>query len=235
LIAGLLVVVLLGIGGAVFWKARGPRRQAADPAHEAAIERQRVAAFDPSFDPAKPAGSIEGIVKDADGKAVDGAVVAVLRNQGKNDLPAFGRPNPKVATTSGGGRFRLSDVLSGEYAVTATALQGAPARQPKVEVKSGQKTEVTLTLGRGGVLFTGEVFDVGGGPIAGARAMVRTIRDFKGAGDAGGRLPGAVRRQGDLPHPAGSGRAQPQRARGWLRTGAGLAGAVDARRPGATS
>jgi protocatechuate 3,4-dioxygenase beta subunit len=177
-----LLVVLLAGGGAVFWKARGPRRQAASPAHEAEVERRRVAALDPSFDPAKPAGSIEGVVKDPDGKPVDGAVVAVTRNRGKDELPSFGPPKPRVATTANGGRFRVPDVLAGEYSVTAAAVEGAPAREPKVAVQSGQKAEVTLTLGRGGVLFTGEVFDVGGGPIAGARALLRTVRDFKGPG-----------------------------------------------------
>ena len=185
LIAGLLVA-LLGIGGFAIWKARGPRRQAVTPAQEAELEKQRLAAFDPTFDPAKPAGSIEGLVKDADGKPVDGAVVAILRNRGKDELPTAGRPTPRLATTSGGGRFRLADVLPGEYAVTASAAEGAPARQGKVEVKSGQKTDLTLTLGKGGVLFTGEVFDVGGGPIAGARALVRTQRDFKGPNEPGG-------------------------------------------------
>jgi protocatechuate 3,4-dioxygenase beta subunit len=181
-----LLVALMGIGGAVVWKMRAPKRPPPTAAQEAEVERRRVTALDPAFDPAKPAGSIEGLVKDADGKPVDGAVVAVTRNRGKDELPAGSRPNPRAATTAGGGRFRLTDVLAGEYAVTAAAPEGAPARQPKVVVKSGQTTEVTLTLGRGGVLFTGEVFDVGGGPIAGARALLRTIRDFKGPGEMGG-------------------------------------------------
>src|SRR5881394_3851187 len=92
LVAPLLVLILVAGGGAVVWKLRGPRRQAATPAQEAELERQRVAAFDP----AKPAGSIEGLVKDADGKPVDGAVVAVTRNRGKDELPSFSRPIPRV-------------------------------------------------------------------------------------------------------------------------------------------
>jgi protocatechuate 3,4-dioxygenase beta subunit len=180
-ISALLVVLLAG--GGVVWKARRPKHQADSPAHEAEVERRRVAALDPSFDPARPGGSIEGVVKDADGKPVDGAVVAVSRNRGKDELPSFSRPNPRVATSAGGGRFRLADVLEGEYSVTAAALEGAPAREPRVAVQAGKKTEVALTLGRGGVVFTGEVFDVGGGPIAGAKALLRTVRDFRGPGD----------------------------------------------------
>src|SRR4029453_1920680 len=39
---------------------------------EAEIERRRVAAVDPAFDPTKAAGAIAGLVRDAEGRPVDG-------------------------------------------------------------------------------------------------------------------------------------------------------------------
>jgi hypothetical protein len=170
-----VVVALVLAAGVAAWKlvASPGRRQAHSPATEAEVERRRVAAVDPAFDPAAPAGTVEGVVKDAQGRAVDGAVVAIVRQRGRDELPSFGRPTPRTTATSGGGKFQLTEVVPGEYGVTASAPEGAPARQSKVAVASGKTTQVTLTLGAGGALFTGEVQDVGGGPIAGARAMFR--------------------------------------------------------------
>ena len=113
LVLPLVILGVVAIGGVALWKLRGSGRQVMSPAQEAEQERRRVAAFDPAFDPAKPAGSLEGTVKDADGRPVDGAIVAAIRNRGKDEAPSFARPNPRVATTAGGGRFRLQDVLPG--------------------------------------------------------------------------------------------------------------------------
>jgi protocatechuate 3,4-dioxygenase beta subunit len=173
-VLAVVVVAVVVTAGIAVWKVAAPgRHQAQSPATEAELERRRVEAVDPTFDPDAPAGTIAGLVKDAQGRPVDGAVVAIIRQRGRDELPSFGRPTPRTTSTSGGGRFQLSEVLPGDYGVTATAPEGSPARQSKVAVASGKTTQVTLTLGTGGALFTGEVQDVGGGPIAGARAMFR--------------------------------------------------------------
>jgi len=174
-VIGLVAILVFVLVGSFAWrKLRGPGGQAgSSPEQDVERERQRVAAFDPSFDPAKPTGSIAGLVRDGEGKPVDGAIVAITRNRGKDELPTFSRPTPRTTVTAGGGRFKLDDVLPGEYGVTATALAWVPARQSKVGVRSEKTTEVTLTLGKGGALFTGEVLDVGGGSVAGAKALLR--------------------------------------------------------------
>jgi hypothetical protein len=169
----LLVLVGAGVRG---WRAR---RRASARAPEAELERRRVAAMDPAFDPAKPAGGIAGVVRTSDGKPAAGAVVAIVRNRGKDELPSFNAPIPRVAITDGDGRFLLADVIPGEYGVTATSLQGSPARQ-EVAVASQKTAEVVLTLGSGGALLTGQVHDVGGGPVAAARAIVRSMEMFGG-------------------------------------------------------
>jgi hypothetical protein len=183
-ILAVVAALVLAAGGVAFWKSRSVGGGALSPAQEAARERERVAAFDPAFDPAKPAGGIAGVVRDPDGNPVDGAVVAVTRNPGKTELPSFRRPSARTTLTSGGGRFRLDDVLPGDYGVTATALAWAPARNGKVKVDSEKTAEVALVLARGGVLFTGEVQDVGGGPVAGARALLRATGFMLRPGDA---------------------------------------------------
>jgi hypothetical protein len=175
LLYGAMVLVLL-VGGVALWKLGTKGGRGGPVASERERERHRVAALDPGFDPGKPGGTLEGIVNDAEGKPVDGAAVAVTRQRSRDDLPSFSRPIPRTALTANGGRFTLADVLPGEYGVTATALVGSPARQNKVAITSGQTTQVTLTLGTGGALLTGEVQDAGGGPIGGAKALLRTIK-----------------------------------------------------------
>jgi hypothetical protein len=181
IVVGLVALVL--VGGAAVWKLRGARPARAPAVSDVESERRRVIALDPSFDPAKPGGAIAGVVKDADGRAVSGAVVAATRQRGRDEVPTVSRPIPRVAVTGADGRFVLADVLAGDYGLTATAPVGAPARQSKVPVTSGKTSEVTLTLGRGGVLLTGEVTDIGGGAIGGAKALVRSMGMFIRPGD----------------------------------------------------
>jgi hypothetical protein len=173
-----LLAVLLLAGGGLTWRRLHGRQRAPAATSDIEVERRRVAAFDPSFDPAQPGGGLAGVVEDAAGKPVAGAVVAAIRRPGRNELPTVSRPLPRVATTGNDGRFQLADVLAGEYGVTATAPVGSPARQNKVAVASGKTTLLTLTLGKGGVLMTGEVTDVGGGGIAGAKALIRSTGIF---------------------------------------------------------
>jgi hypothetical protein len=173
-----VLVALVLLGGGLAWRRMHGRTHPSGAASEVETERRRVAAFDPSFDPAKPGGALAGVVTDADGKPVAGAVVAAIRRPGRDELPTFSRPVPRVATTGNDGRFQLTDVLAGEYGVTATAPVGSPARQNKVAVAPGKTTELVLALGKGGVLMTGEVTDVGGGGIAGARALIRSTGIF---------------------------------------------------------
>lgn len=178
-----VVAVLVLLGGAVAWQLSRSPGPTAGAVSEMETERRRVAALDPTFDPAKPSGGIAGVVKDAEGRPVTGAIVAATRQRGRDEVPAFSRALPRVAVTGADGRFQLGDVLPGDYGLTATAPVGAPARQSKVAVVSGKTSEVTLTLGSGGVLLTGEVTDVGGGAIGGARALIRSMGLFVRPGD----------------------------------------------------
>ena len=182
-VLSLLVGLVVVAGGLAVRKLAGPKRGSAAALPDEEVERRRVAAFDPTFDPARPGGALAGLVKDADGRPVDGAIVAVTRQRGKEELPTMSRPIPRTTVTDGGGRFQLADVLPGDYGVTATASAGSPGRLSKVKVTSGQTTEVTVTLGQGGFLLTGEVSDVGGGAIGGAKALVRSMGMFLRPGD----------------------------------------------------
>ena len=126
----ILAAVLLG-GGFTIWKLATPSKRGASPAQEAEAERRRVAALDPAFDPAKPGGGVAGMVKDADGRPVAGAMVAATRQRGRDELPAFSRPIPRTAVTGGDGRFQLTDVLPGDYGLTATRPTGRRPARPR--------------------------------------------------------------------------------------------------------
>jgi hypothetical protein len=91
LVAAVLVMLAV-LGGRLAWKLVHGRGHANATAPDLERERRRVAAFDPSFDPAKPAGALAGQVKDTDGRPVPGAVVAAVRRPGRDELPTFSRP-----------------------------------------------------------------------------------------------------------------------------------------------
>jgi protocatechuate 3,4-dioxygenase beta subunit len=184
-----VILLSLTAGWVAYWKLRarpGNGSSSSSPQSEAERERRRVAAFDPGYDPAHPKSIVEGVVKDGSSRPVDGAMVALTRNRGRDELPPFSRPIPRTATTTAGGRFRFDDVIPGDYGITAISPDGAPARRPMVEVSPGKAVQLTLTLGVGGVLFAGQIHDAGGGPVPGARAVLRAGGFVGPAMEAGG-------------------------------------------------
>src|SRR5687767_11068885 len=98
-----VVAVLVLIGGVTAWRLYRPERGRAPAVSDLEKERRRVAAFDPTFDAAKPTGGIAGVVKDAEGRTVAGAVVAATRQRGRDEIPAFSRPIPRVGVTGANG------------------------------------------------------------------------------------------------------------------------------------
>ena len=118
----------------------------------------------------KDTGTVSGTVVDKDGKAVSGAKVSLFhqgdrgnkdtakheekkeKELAEGDKPADkpkDKPQPvATATTDDAGKFTLSDVPAGAYKVQAR-LKGVGAGGEKVEVKSGETTEVKLTLAEG--------------------------------------------------------------------------------------
>jgi erythromycin esterase len=135
----------------------------------------------PDSPPAR-AGAIEGRALDAAGHPVAGALVAaVSENQGIDE--ASTRPAAFVRSGSDG-RFRLSPLPPGPYAVTATARGWVAAYVGGKSLKAAatlRKVELRFAAGSMGGTLRGVVKDHRGAAVPGAQ--VRAMRYSELAGD----------------------------------------------------
>jgi hypothetical protein len=105
---------------------------------------------------ATPVGIIAGIVKDASGNPIGGVTVTCSNY---------------ANTTHANGSYRLSNVLAGNYTVTASKNGYQTSSQTSIRVVAGQTTNLNFTLtplpttGH----ITGTVTDANGNPIEGAQ------------------------------------------------------------------
>ncbi len=190
-----LIALVAGLGGLGVWQLRKHGRSPADSDDTAAGDgagapgrrlvkgtgttwREEDAVRDSS-------GVIEGLVLDADGKPVDGAQVTLGRARGRGEdtvTSTYWLPKG-LATSAGGGHFRIDHLVPGEYAATATREGVGPGLVRSIEVKANETARVQIRLAREGLVLSGRVLDVGGGGISGARLSVFT-RSVGGAGRA---------------------------------------------------
>ncbi|HKB15587.1 MAG TPA: carboxypeptidase regulatory-like domain-containing protein, partial [Planctomycetota bacterium] len=128
-------------------------------------------------------GSIEGIVRTAEGPPVAGARVHARQEQ--SVVWPLLAPPPEYETTTGpDGRFRLANVKPGRVRVTAwtnTHVSGQPESAPSdsgrendqgIEVRSGKTAGPVEILLRPGLILAGTVAGPEGGPIADAEVSV---------------------------------------------------------------
>lgn len=117
--------------------------------------------------------TISGIVVDAEGKAVQGARIALVP-MGLFD-PSGAILESVVSAADGG--FHFVGGGNGRYGVTATAPGHSAALAPNI---AAGREGINLQLGRGGRHLSGRVADRSGRPLAGAE--VRVARGFGEAG-----------------------------------------------------
>jgi len=97
---------------------------------------------------ASQGAAVTGVVRDAKGIAQAGALVQVI---------AAGLESPKTAFTDLHGRYSISNLLPGIYAVQASAALFVSSTKDNLELRPGRRTVVNLTLAslfdpRGGCL-----------------------------------------------------------------------------------
>lgn len=131
-------------------------------------------------------GSIAGVVRDGDGQAVMGALVALVVAGAYEDLQDKTSIRPQgVAVADQNGAFRFTNAPPGQYLLTATAEGWLPAERTGVALLAGETIDdLELRLSRGGVRLHGRVFDAGGGQIGGTSVRALAL-------GAGGRPDGA--------------------------------------------
>lgn len=135
--------------------------------------------------PSYAVGSIGGVVTDADGNGVVGAMVMVQGVEHRRGQRMF----MARAETGEGGAYEVADVPAGRYIVAAMTRELGGARAEAV-VEDGQRAEVNLQLqGRGGggggeervvSPLNGHVIDADGAAVEGARVVLMPARMARG-------------------------------------------------------
>ena len=97
-------------------------------------------------------GSIAGVVRDADGRATPGAVVALVLATSYDDIEDKTALRPRATTVAAdGGVFQFQQVPPGLYLLTATAQRWSPAERTNLSLLPGEAIgALELRLGRGG-------------------------------------------------------------------------------------
>lgn len=157
--AGLFLVASIAV-----WQLRdgdpsGRGRRAVGPA------RPSIFAAEPGEGPGEGRASLEGTVKDGDGRPIEGATLVLSRPR---EGEAFGPLRPAATTNSRGGSYRFVNLTPGDYALTAMATGFAPAQRSPLALEASAQRRIDLVLGKGGVVLSGRVLDAGGGPVPGA-------------------------------------------------------------------
>lgn len=175
---GASIAVLIAALGVVLYLLVG-REGSSDSPGEAPAAPARDSEVSPGSGPARASGStdraeqtrvvLRGRVQTAgEGTPVAGAVITVTPAEDEEDTE-----EPRSVLSDAEGRFELSELVPGRYAVSATAAGHLPAVQRRVEVETD--ASVTLTLTPGGHPIRGVVSDATGGVIEGALVRLTPV------------------------------------------------------------
>ena len=162
-------VLLLALGALLAFTMR--RAPDVAPQHDTASSERKHASRAARWKaPAPPVTSISGVVRDATGPAIAGAVVCAV---------SAGASAPeRCADTGEQGVFLLSGLAAGGYVLHASALGFEPtvaeAGRALVLIDGQPNRDVVITLAKGGANLAGVVVDATGGVVP--RAIVRATR-----------------------------------------------------------
>jgi large repetitive protein len=170
-------VVVVALGGLLIWKLRDgggnrPETRAGGPA------RPSIFAPDPDEERGDGGATVEGLVKDGEGRPIDGAILVLSRARSRDSV-SFAPPRPSTTVTAGGGSYRFEKLAPGEYALTAMAQGWSPAERSPITLQAAGQQRIDLALRKGGIALAGRVHDAGGGVVPGA-----TVRASSYAGRA---------------------------------------------------
>lgn len=168
-----ILIAIVTLGGVALWWAQGRERadteanagEQQQPDRKQVVERKRAKR---AHQPVERV-SVSGRITRADERVgIAGAVVLLSRKDlVQGQAPRPGEPTvPLTAITDANGEWQIDAVDPGRYNVSATALGFVPATD---EVRiTGEQGSIDLAMLPGGVLLSGTITDIGGGPIEGA-------------------------------------------------------------------
>jgi hypothetical protein len=154
------------------WLVVRLRPVAMPPPQRAAVLAGPVAAPQPEHAVAPEPTSLAGTVRSADRAPIGGARVCAT----ESGSAWLGTSQPSCVVSDSQGRYAISPIAPGSYALAAEAEQFMPdpkAENATVVVLPGEeKTGVDIVLQHGGARAAGMVVDATGGPVAGATVRV---------------------------------------------------------------
>lgn len=165
---------LLLIVGGVVWKLRGTSDAATGEAPVSAGTANESTGDTKAAKqtPLVPVSVSGRVTRKSDGAGVANAQVSLSRLGLGALFDANKTPSIEVVTDAQGA-WTAASVGPGTYALAATARGFRPATLEKVVISSGEKRSgVDVALDTGGLLVSGTVSDVLGGPIAGAKITI---------------------------------------------------------------
>lgn len=118
-------------------------------------------------------GRIEGVVKDPDGGAVSGALVAAILSGASREAMLV-KSDPQ-------GRFNIAELRAGSYTVTATAAGRVGAYRERVQVATRGVQWVELRMAREGLTLRGSLADRTGRPVGNATIRAFGLSPLKGS------------------------------------------------------
>src|SRR5262249_19349677 len=118
-------------------------------------------------------GKIDGIVKDKEGRAVPGALVAIV--------PAAASRETQLVESDRDGRFSVQGLAKGSYALTATAPGRVAAYHEPIQVAARSVQHLELQMVGEPLTLRGSLADPTGRPIG--NATIRAARFSRSVGD----------------------------------------------------
>ncbi len=149
-------------------------------ADSSAIEKRREARR--SGEVSNAPASISGrVLSMKDKEPIEGALVSIALR--KIDGGLMGQAGqsaaPLAARTDAAGKFKIEKLTPGRYSISTTMRGYRPTNVEGLLIEGGQDLEgVELLLEEGGHLVTGQVTDIGGGPVGFAFVRARKISEF---------------------------------------------------------
>jgi Carboxypeptidase regulatory-like domain len=170
---GVVVVVLAGLGGGLWWRQH--RRASDGPATSTATQPQHGSAASTATRRAAPVepARLAVTVSDDQGPLAD-ATVRLAPKDGEIVVVKTGRD----------GVAHADQLEAGDWTVSASAADHLPGALPAKQLAAGASEQLAIKLAAGGRTLSGTVSDTTGGPIAGARIDAARVNTMAEPGDA---------------------------------------------------
>ncbi len=172
-----VVAVALAVLALVLWKVRGGSEARPSADHQAVATGTSGASSAPRArerrGPVRP-GTVSGrVTRAADGSPIANAQVSLVAASLGSVLIDRDDLAPITLVTDRDGRWTSSNVRPATYTLSASAKGFITGFRNRIVVAEESRQAFDLALNAGGIVVSGSVLDVGGGPISGAKVYAK--------------------------------------------------------------